>query len=121
MKDNAQEKKQVPQVDPRVAPAPVNDLASHTDPTQARRRFLKASLIGVPMIVTLRSRPAYAALGSGGVFYCLYGQKSDDGDGTEVWVPVDSEGREMVDHSRGSSETTGDPLTNLVGPGQNPD
>ncbi len=96
--------------------------ASHTDPTQARRRFLKAGLIGVPMIVTLRSRPAYAALGTGGVFYGLYGQKSDDGNGNEVWVPVVPDGSgfkelEGGDRNNPGAGPVGPDLDKITGPG----
>ena len=118
MKEKAQNNSE--QSPANTAADQVSAQGSHTDPTQARRRFLKASLIGVPMIVTLRSRPAYAALGSAGVFYGLYGQKSDDGNGNEVWVPVAPDGNggfREVDRNDPNQTLQGDPLDKIVGPG----
>jgi len=83
---------------------------------QSRRRFLKAGLISVPMIVTLRGRPAHAqvSLGSvGNIFYGRYEMFLKDrgelpgatlGDGTQNtrtrWAPADQDGNEMVDPTR---------------------
>lgn len=51
----------------------------------ARRRLLRAGLIGIPAIVTLRSRPAYAlqSLSSAGIPYGLYTQAPGG-----KWVPA---------------------------------
>ena len=43
-----------------------------------KRRLLKAGLIGVPLLVTLRSRPAHASsLGSCGIPYGMYNWDGD--------------------------------------------
>lgn len=92
-----------------------------TDPTQvkpetnnpsqkARRQFLKAGLIGVPMIVTLRSRPAMAlsSLGSAAIFYGRYGRV----DGTNEWVPIDENGNALQNNDRREGEV--DNSVNIV-------
>ena len=50
----------------RLAPA---DNPIDPGSVQARRRFLKAGLIGVPMILTLSSRSAWGASGNASAFY----------------------------------------------------
>lgn len=83
--------------------------------SQTRRRFLKAGLVSVPMIVTLRSRPAFAqvSLGSAGIFYGRYelflrdpnalpGATLPDGSINERnrWAPADQDGNELRDPTR---------------------
>ena len=81
------------------------------DKAQSRRRFLKASLVSVPMIVTLRSRPAHAqvSLGSvGNIFYGRYEMFLRDrtkpfdaiDNPRDRWAPADQDGNEMVDPTR---------------------
>jgi len=62
---------------------------------ESRRRFLKAGLIGVPMIVTLRSQPARAltSLGSAGIMYGMY---NDEG------KAINKDGEVLVDPTRRS-------------------
>ncbi len=66
----------------------------------SRRKFIMAGLVGVPMIVTLRSKPARAmtSLGSAGIFYGAYAE-----DTTGKWRPVNENGEFLVDPTRRSN------------------
>ena len=79
---------------------PETELASDAagQSQKARRQFLKAGLIGVPMIVTLRSRPAMAlnSLGSAAIFYGRYGRV----EGTDEWVPINENNEALIDPTR---------------------
>jgi hypothetical protein len=76
-----------------------------------RRMLMKAGLLAVPMIVTLRSRPAHAqaALGSLGIFYGEYDVVEEGGQ--QIWAPVDENGEVVrdefgnIDYTRRSQET----------------
>ena len=62
----------------------------------SKRRLLKAGLIGGPLLVTLRSRPAYSlqSLGSLGIPYGMYDPATGE--------PVDSNGNVLDDPTRRS-------------------
>ena len=92
---------------------------------QTRRRFLKAGLVSVPMIVTLRGRPAHAqvSLGSVNIFYGRYELFLNDPNAPfdpvrnprNRWAPANQDGKEMIDPTRRSGdgylgEATGDEM-----------
>jgi hypothetical protein len=67
---------------PSTNPATHADVARDASPAQnsthARRRFLRAGLIAVPAVMTIRSRPAYAQLQSLGTLGLSYGFYAPD-------------------------------------------
>lgn len=89
-------------------PTPGEGTEEVSGQSQSRRRFLKAGLIGVPMVVTLRSRPAHAltSLGSATIFYGEY-REFQNPDGTTRWAPVDQDGNEMQDPTRRTPNPSG--------------
>lgn len=81
-----------------VEQAPQADMPAKLSADGSRRRMLmKAGLLAVPMIVTLRSRPAHAqpALGSLGIFYGEYDVVEENGQ--QIWAPVDENGEVVRD------------------------
>lgn len=89
-------------------PATGEGSAEGDSQSRSRRRFIKAGLIGVPMVVTLRSRPAHAltSLGSATIFYGAY-REFQNPDGTTRWAPVDQDGNEMQDPTRRTPNPSG--------------